>query len=145
MVQSAIASVAIGALSDTLNLSVLIYTGNGICREICYPDISFIIDAHTVCGTKLSRILCPDIVADNFSFRIHLDTMDCAITEVTYKKVARFVKHDSIQSVLHFGVLGDYRSQQVLICRSIGYCDVTVVHIKAIYTADKQTGRVFDL
>ena len=43
LIQSAIASVAIGTLRNALNLSVFIYTRNGICREVCYPDVTFIV------------------------------------------------------------------------------------------------------
>ena len=35
-------------LSNALNLSIFINACYRICREVCYPDISFIIYAHSI-------------------------------------------------------------------------------------------------
>ena len=50
LVESAVASVAIRTLGNTLNTTVLIDAGNSILGEIGYPDISVVIDTHPVGG-----------------------------------------------------------------------------------------------
>ena len=71
--------------------------------------------------------------------------MNGTITEVSNKEVARFIKYNSIQSVLHFRILRDNSGNEIFIFECIRNCHITVIHIKTIYPADKQSRRIFDL
>lgn len=53
LIQSTVATVAVGTLGDTLYAAVLVDTGNGIFGEVGYPDIAVVVDAHPVGGAQL--------------------------------------------------------------------------------------------
>ena len=115
LIQTSVTSVAVRALSNTLNFSVFINACNCIRREIRYPDITFIVYTHSVRGTQLGGIFCPYVISKYIPFHIHLYAVNSAVTEVSYKEVARFVENNSIQSVLYFWVLCDNGSNKVFI------------------------------